>query len=90
MSLIQEVFVETDWEETHQARAARDERAAQLQAQGLMCSCTTLQRVTDGHYVFLVEAQEPEAMETEQKSTKGKPSRPKTKNRSSRKDVDYR
>lgn len=63
MPQIQETFVETDWEEAAQARAARDQRAAQLQAQGWLCKCSTLYRITDGHRVFFLEAREPEQIE---------------------------
>lgn len=63
MPLIQETFVETDWEEPTQAKEARDQRAAQLQAQGWLCECSTLYRITDGHRVFFLEAREPEQIE---------------------------
>ncbi|HEY9877125.1 MAG TPA: hypothetical protein V6D29_01655 [Leptolyngbyaceae cyanobacterium] len=63
MPLIQETFIETDWEEPTEAKAARDQRAAQLQAQGWLCECSTLYRITDGHRVFLLEAREPEQIE---------------------------
>ncbi|HEY9737387.1 MAG TPA: hypothetical protein V6D06_13935 [Trichocoleus sp.] len=63
MAVIQETFVETDWEEPQQARSARDERAAQLQAQGWLCQCLTLYRITDGRRVFFLEAREPEQVE---------------------------
>ena len=63
MPLIQETFVETDWEEPIQAREARDQRAAQLQDQGWQCQCSTLYRVTDGRRVYLLEAREPEQIE---------------------------
>lgn len=66
--MIQEVFLETDWDEAAQARAARDERAAQLEAEGMTCSCATLYRITDGRKVFLVEAQSPKSAESERQS----------------------
>lgn len=88
--MIQEVFLESDWEEAAQARAARDERATQLQAKGLNCSCITLYRITDGRKVFLVEAQTPEDEEAErQPSKRGSAPRKPRKDRSSKK-VDYR
>jgi hypothetical protein len=74
IALIQEVFLETDWEEASSARAARDERASQLQAEGLTCSCSTLYRITDGRKVFLVEAQTPEDKEAERQPSKRSPS----------------
>ena len=70
ITLIQEVFLETDWEEAAQARAARDERASQLQSEGLHCSCSTLYRITDGRCVFVVEAQTPEDQEAERQPSK--------------------
>jgi hypothetical protein len=90
ITLIQEVFLETDWDEAAQARAARDQRASQLQAEGLNCSCSTLYRITDGRCVFLVEAQTPEDEAAERQ-----PSRRSSSPRRSRKDkgpkqVDYR
>ncbi|PSN17590.1 hypothetical protein C7271_16930 [filamentous cyanobacterium CCP5] len=91
MSLIQETFLETDWEEAEQAREARDQRAAQLEAQGLICSCSTLYRVNDGYRVFLVEAQTPEDEEESRKPPKKKSGsrRPKPKEGRSTQ-VDYR
>jgi hypothetical protein len=92
VSLIQEVFLETDWDEVSQARAARDERAAQLQAQGFTCSCSNLYRATDGRRVFLVEAESPEdQQESDRKSLRQKSSsrRPRPKDRETPK-VEYR
>ncbi|MBD0334240.1 MAG: hypothetical protein ICV62_02015 [Cyanobacteria bacterium Co-bin13] len=63
MPLIQETFVETDWEEPAEAREARDQRAAQLEAQGWLCQCSTLYRITDGRRVFFLEAREPEQID---------------------------
>jgi RES domain-containing protein len=88
--LIQEVFLETDWDEAAQALAARDERASQLEAEGMTCSCTTLYRITDGRRVFLVEAQSPEDLEAERQ-----PSRRNSSSRRPRKDkgpnkIEYR
>lgn len=68
--MIQEVFLESDWENPEQARATRDARAAQLQAQGLTCSCSTLYRATDGCRVFTLKAQTPETQGVEHKPTK--------------------
>jgi len=39
--LIQEVFLETDWDDVQQARAARDTRTSELQAEGLTSSALT-------------------------------------------------
>jgi hypothetical protein len=59
MKPIQDVFLETQWGDEETARQARDDRAAQLQAQGLVCNCENLYTV-DGYRVFLVEATESE------------------------------
>jgi hypothetical protein len=61
MKLIQETFLETDWEDEATARAERDARAEQLQAQGLVCTREDLDNVR-GDRVFLLEAAEPEAI----------------------------
>lgn len=73
MSLIQEIFLETDWEEVEHAQAACDERATQLRAEGHDCTCTTLYRITDGRRVFLLEAQHPDSLEPENKPSRRKP-----------------
>jgi hypothetical protein len=57
MKPVQEVFLETEWGDEDAARQARDDRASELQAQGLMCNCENLYTV-DGYRVFLVEATE--------------------------------
>ncbi|HEY9623160.1 MAG TPA: hypothetical protein V6C78_22580 [Crinalium sp.] len=59
MKPIQEVFLETEWGDEDAARQARDEKACELQAQGLICNCENLYTV-DGYRVFLVEATEAE------------------------------
>ncbi len=73
MSLIQEIFLETDWEDVEQAQAACDERAAELVAEGHNCTCTTLYRITDGRRVFLLEAQHPDTLEPEHRPSRRKP-----------------
>jgi hypothetical protein len=73
MSLIQEIFLETDWDDAEQAWLACQERANQLKAEGHTCSCLTLYRATDGRRVFLVEAQHPDALEPEHKPSRRKP-----------------
>lgn len=91
MTVIQEIFLETDWDDINQARTARDQRAAQLQAQGLVCSYETLYRIHDGHRVFLLEAKPPESIESADHPPKrriGTP-RPKLGDRSSRR-VEHR
>jgi hypothetical protein len=62
MKPIQETFLETDWENEEEARQARDLRAEQLQAQGLVCTCENLYNVL-GKRVFLLEAKEAEPIE---------------------------
>lgn len=57
MKPVQEVFLETQFDDELAARQARDNRAAQLQAQGLLCTCEDLYTV-DGYRVFLVVATE--------------------------------
>jgi len=91
IALIQEVFLETDWEEASSARAARDERASQLQTEGLNCSCSTLYLITDGRKVFLLEALTPEDEEAERQPSKrsSSPRRPR-KDKGPTKKVDYR
>jgi hypothetical protein len=59
MKPIQDVFLETEWGDEGAARQARDARAAELQAQGLICNCENLYTV-DGYRVFLVESTEAE------------------------------
>ncbi|MGB3309921.1 MAG: hypothetical protein WBG32_05000 [Nodosilinea sp.] len=73
MSLIQEIFLESDWEEVEQAQAACDERANQLRAEGHNCTCTTLYRINDGRRVFLLEAQHPDTLEPEHRPSRRKP-----------------
>jgi hypothetical protein len=59
---IQETFLELDWEDADMAKQARDSRAAELQAQGLVCTCENLYNVS-GYRVFLLEAREAESVE---------------------------
>jgi hypothetical protein len=59
MALIQETFLETDWDDEVAARNARNARATQLQEQGLVCTCEDLYNVM-GYRVFLVVATEAE------------------------------
>lgn len=89
--MIQEVFLETDWDDVQQARAARDARASELQAEGLTCTCSNLFRATDGRCVFLVEAEPPEPMERERTSSRPSSTsrRPRPKERNPVK-VEYR
>ena len=68
MSMMQEVFLETTWEDAEAARQARDDRAAQLTAQGLVCTCETLATV-EGRLVFVVVATDPPMMVTTPRQT---------------------
>lgn len=72
MSMTQEVFLETAWEDAEAARQARDDRAAQLQAQGLICTCETLATV-DGRLVFVVVATEAPMIVTTPRQTQEQP-----------------
>lgn len=58
MSSIQEVFVEADWDDPAVARQQRDQRMAELQAQGLICTSENLYTV-EGKRVFLLVASQP-------------------------------
>lgn len=55
MSSIQEVFIEKDWDDAGAARQQRDQRAIELQAQGLICTCENLYTV-EGQRVFVLVA----------------------------------
>jgi hypothetical protein len=63
MSAVQETFLEIEWGGEEEARHARDQRAAQLQEQGLVCTCENLYNVY-GYRVFTVEATEATPIET--------------------------
>ncbi len=65
MAEVQEIFLETEWDDEHAARQARDDRATQLQAEGYMTTCENLWTV-NGQRVFLVEAARPERIEPTQ------------------------
>lgn len=68
MKSIQETFLETDWDDEEAARQARDDRADQLQAEGLICTRENLYNVA-GYRVFLVEAKEAEPIESSRRSS---------------------
>lgn len=59
MSSIQEVFLETDWDDAAQARQKRDERILDLQATGLVCVGTDLYNIVNGRRVFVLAASSP-------------------------------
>jgi hypothetical protein len=58
--MIEEVFVETCWEEEAIVRARRDARLAELEVMGLRCRTEDLYRVPDWRRVFVVIAEPPE------------------------------
>ena len=53
--MLQEVFLESDWEEAANARSQRDCRIAELQSQGLVCTAENLWNV-QGYRVYLLVA----------------------------------
>lgn len=63
MKMIQETFLELDWEDEAQARQARDARATQLQDQGYVCTYENLYTVA-GYRVFLLQATQEEVVDT--------------------------
>lgn len=68
--MIQEAFVQIDWDEDN-AQQLRDQRVAELQAQGYECATQTLYRILDGMPVYILEAQLPEpAVTTPRRSPK--------------------
>jgi hypothetical protein len=75
MTQIQEVFLEKDWEDLREARSARDQRVAELQAQGFICNCETLQTVY-GQHVFVLQAMPLEQKEPTHESSQSAPSMP--------------
>ncbi len=60
MPTTSEAFLPPEWDEFESAISQRDQKAAQLSAQGLVCTCRTLYRITDGMPVYVVEASKPE------------------------------
>ncbi len=58
--MIEEVFVETCWEDEAIARQRRDARRAELEAMGLKCRSEDCYRITDWRWVFVVIAETPE------------------------------
>ncbi|MBD3886868.1 hypothetical protein IFO70_35130 [Phormidium tenue FACHB-886] len=53
--MLQEVFLESDWEDAAHARQRRDARMEELQIQGLLCTAENLWNV-QGYRVYLVVA----------------------------------
>lgn len=73
--MIQEVFVESTWEDASTARQRRDERSKELEATGLECCRETLYTL-DGRCVFLVTAT-PVEPEPPPATSQGKPAGPR-------------
>lgn len=72
--LIQEVFLELEWNDEAEARKARDQRAQELQQQGYLCVYENLFTVY-GYRVFLLKASLPEPVnvrKSEAGSSKGR------------------
>lgn len=55
MPVLQEAFLEIDWGGEEEAQQARDQRVAQLQEQGFICTYENLYNVY-GYRVFTLEA----------------------------------
>jgi len=72
--MIQEVFIETTWEDADMARQRRDERSQELEATGLECHRENLYTV-DGRRVFLLTATPPEPEPSPK--NQGKPAGPR-------------
>jgi hypothetical protein len=73
MSIISEAFCELDWDEPEDAQQKRDQRLAELTAQGFICSAELLYRINDGRRVYVVTAESPES--ESQESYRGRGSR---------------
>lgn len=65
MAVISEAFSELDWDDPEMAQQHRDQRLAELTAQGFVCSAELLYRINDGRRVYVVTAEsaEPEPQE---------------------------
>jgi len=67
------VILETDYETLDEAIAAKDAQTAQLDAQGIPFSQTTLYRLTDNCRVFLITPIDPELEADEPSRASSKP-----------------
>jgi hypothetical protein len=65
MAIISEAFSELDWDEPEMAQQQRDQRLAELTAQGMICSTELLYRISDGRRVYVVTAESPEPEQSE-------------------------
>ena len=61
MPPLTEAFVPTHWDECETMMAQCHQKAAQLSAQGLVCTCSTLYRITDGMPIYVVDVATPES-----------------------------
>lgn len=61
MPTLSEAFVPTHWDECGTMMAQCHQKAAQLSAQGLDCTCSTLYRITDGMPIYVVDVATPES-----------------------------
>ncbi len=83
MSSIQEVFLETDWDDAAQARQKRDERILDLQATGLVCVGHDLYNIVNGRRVFVLAASSPSPLEpTRDENSKPRSLRPQRRDSS--------
>lgn len=64
MKPLEETFLELDWDSEDEARQARDARAAELQAQGLVCTVENLYNAVNGRRVFIVSATKAEPLDS--------------------------
>lgn len=74
--MIQEVFIESPWEDEDTTRQRRDERYGELAAAGLECRRENLYTV-DGRRVFLVTATPVEEEAPAVQTTREKPTAPR-------------
>lgn len=90
---VQTSFPEIYFDTPEEARAARDEQAAQLEAKGIRCRRETLYRATDGRCVFVITIDDDEIDTDVKSATPSKPqprhSRPQ-KRREKLGQVEYR
>lgn len=63
MKPMEETFLELDWDGEEEARQARDARAKELQAQGLVCTLENLYNAVNGRRVFIVIATKNEPLD---------------------------
>lgn len=82
MPTLSESFLPTHWDECESMMAQCQQKAAQLSAQGLVCTCLTLYRITDGMPVYVVDVETPESesdLRRERASRRERPSQPRSR-----------